>query len=535
MEKKQIRTAGSAKREASPIRSASFRLSFAAIFAIVLLAYGLQRFPPNFDDFFSPGTLICLAASLALATVLVRNLDTLYQLLTSARFAVVLVLFIGIATIIGTFVLQKAEPADYREYYGAGLSSLFNALFLTDVFHSLWFNCLLGVTAICLLLVIVKRKPFSPLQWGFLFSHLGVLLILAGALVGTVKGSRGAINLTEGTRRDRMVLLDGGSSTGEMMALGFGLQLDEFQVDHYPGKYRIYAYREKESPEKEENPYRIIASFAISEAREKKKIPGTDIHFRVTEETLEPKSSAEERTAHRLVLTASRREWEVEVGEGLDLGDGWHAMINNFFPHLSYDSARKEIINLSEVPVNPTLLLTLSRGSESRVLWLFSNAPDTPMMRGGEIEGMPFLHYVYDSSWKSPSVQLELETPGGKSSSHLRTQPFPPLVLEEGRTVLALGKREGEVKEYRSLVSLWKNGAEFRKDTIAVNNPLEQDGYMFYQADFNPEDLTYSGILVVSDPGLSIVYAGFILLSLGVIWTVYIKPRIIARKARSRS
>jgi len=88
------------------------------------------------------------------------------------------------------------------------------------------------------------------------------------------------------------------------------------------------------------------------------------------------------------------------------------------------------------------------------------------------------------------------------------------------------------VRAYRSRLTVVEDGEPVREKTIAVNHPLEHDGYYFYQSTFREEDPTYSGILVVRDPGFKLVFAGFGLIALGVTFVYYIRPRILARGQR---
>ncbi|MCY3023129.1 MAG: cytochrome c biogenesis protein ResB [Planctomycetota bacterium] len=91
---------------------------------------------------------------------------------------------------------------------------------------------------------------------------------------------------------------------------------------------------------------------------------------------------------------------------------------------------------------------------------------------------------------------------------------------------LVLAFEYKEVKAYRSHVAVIENGNEVKEATIAVNAPLSWGGYEFYQSDWRQEDLNFSGLKVVRDPGLSTVYAGMIMVSLGVLFVFYVRPRL---------
>ena len=100
----------------------------------------------------------------------------------------------------------------------------------------------------------------------------------------------------------------------------------------------------------------------------------------------------------------------------------------------------------------------------------------------------------------------------------------------EGRPVrhkdLAFMYREssGMAKVYRSDISLLDDqGNELVRKTIVVNDPLVYDGWWLYQSNWDPNNLSYSGIQAVKDPGMLVVFAGLILLALGTLLKVRFK------------
>ena len=60
---------------------------------------------------------------------------------------------------------------------------------------------------------------------------------------------------------------------------------------------------------------------------------------------------------------------------------------------------------------------------------------------------------------------------------------------------------------------------------MAVNLPFTYHGYTFYQTNYNPDDLTWSAMQVVKDPGVPIVYSGFILMMIGLTMVFWLNPR----------
>jgi len=76
--------------------------------------------------------------------------------------------------------------------------------------------------------LFAEKGKFSRL--GAYFVHLSILIILAGALIGSLLGFRGYVNIVEGEKVDRVVLRSG----QHYQPLGFGVKLEKFEVSFYP-------------------------------------------------------------------------------------------------------------------------------------------------------------------------------------------------------------------------------------------------------------------------------------------------------------
>jgi cytochrome c biogenesis protein len=98
-------------------------------------------------------------------------LDRLWRLLSSVRFAILLISVISLGVLAGTLVMQA--PADVaasqtsfdawlarpRAKYGEPWASIFGALDLYRVFSSLWFRSLLAVLTLSVVVCTVNRMP----------------------------------------------------------------------------------------------------------------------------------------------------------------------------------------------------------------------------------------------------------------------------------------------------------------------------------------------------------------------------------------
>jgi len=81
-------------------------------------------------------------------------------------------------------------------------------------------------------------------------------------------------------------------------------------------------------------------------------------------------------------------------------------------------------------------------------------------------------------------------------------------------------------KDFISKVAILKGSKEMMRKDIRVNEPLSFGGYKFFQSTYDTEALEWSGLQVVKDPGVGVVYAGFLLLIAGVTAVFYVNPMI---------
>lgn len=124
------------------------------------------------------------------------------------------------------------------------------------------------------------------------------------------------------------------------------------------------------------------------------------------------------------------------------------------------------------------------------------------------------------------SMRLELEA-GGIWQAHQMVCPpmepfarlalhplFPGLSAFDRSASLMLAPPAPAVRTYRSRVTVTEDGHE-RKAEIMVNRPLRVGGYHLYQQAWGEHPERHTILLVVSDAGLGVVYAGFALLAAG--------------------
>ncbi len=84
-----------------------------------------------------------------------------YKILSSIRTGIILLILIGLASAAGTIVLQRplTDPANLERTYDAQTLAWLDRLGLTDVFHSWWFIALMGLLCINIVLASIERFP----------------------------------------------------------------------------------------------------------------------------------------------------------------------------------------------------------------------------------------------------------------------------------------------------------------------------------------------------------------------------------------
>ena len=153
------------------------------------------------------------------------------NLLASVEFAVTLLVLIILFSVSGTIIPQGLDSSHYSEKYGPGGDILFK-LKLTDVYHSPWLIILLSVLWLSLLVCAKGRLKSWKKRSGSLLTHLGLLIILLGALINTLLGESGFVSLPKG---DNQAIFLTGNSGYRFKKLSFRASLDELSVSQpYP-------------------------------------------------------------------------------------------------------------------------------------------------------------------------------------------------------------------------------------------------------------------------------------------------------------
>jgi cytochrome c biogenesis protein len=168
-------------------------------------------------------------------------ITSLINFLSSLKLTIPLLIVLAALSVIGTIITQNASEAEYLQRYSKETYYIFKVLGIFNIYHSLWFIGVLGLLAINLIFCSLKRLPGVWQQvrkgksgygrLGTYLTHLSVLLILVGGLIGARWGFKGYMEIVEGGVIDGIFLYNPRQT---MKPLGFQVRCDAFHVDFYP-------------------------------------------------------------------------------------------------------------------------------------------------------------------------------------------------------------------------------------------------------------------------------------------------------------
>ncbi|MBI1977802.1 MAG: cytochrome c biogenesis protein ResB [Candidatus Omnitrophica bacterium] len=121
-----------------------------------------------------------------------RWAQILFKFFSSLRLAVTLIVVLGIAFAVGTLI---------ESHHGAHAAQVL-------IYRTKWLAALFFFLALNLFASAFDRIPWKKKHIGFLTTHLGIILMLMGALVTQAFGIEGQVQIQEGGTEARMTLAD---------------------------------------------------------------------------------------------------------------------------------------------------------------------------------------------------------------------------------------------------------------------------------------------------------------------------------------
>ena len=383
----------------------------------------------------------------------------LLELLASVRFALVLIVLLAAACVLGTVLPQGGEVAQYLRKHPDGERQMaaLTRFGLTHVFDAWWFIALLCALSASLITCSARRFLIILRTTGTLrgravasvMTHTSLLLILVGASIRGGWGQKGYMEFREGQTVSHFV--DG----DRRVPLPFSVRLEKFEIERYA---ETDPKGRSKGEEGGANPGRIVIRWP-----DKGLVSAFPASLNV-EQVVVPGDAS------------------------LEAGGSYKMKVVRYVADFAMDTSTHEVTSRSTAPNNPAILVAMAAGGRTNTYWLFSRHPEFNMRSGAGPAGP---RAPFEMVYEMPDL------------------PSP----------------EPHIKAFRSTLDILDGGIVAVRATIAVNAPFTYKGYAFYQSGYSEADSSWTSLQVVRDPGVRVVYAGFMLMIAGVFTLFYLYDR----------
>jgi cytochrome c biogenesis protein ResB len=134
------------------------------------------------------------------------------------------------------------------------------------------------------------------------------------------------------------------------------------------------------------------------------------------------------------------------------------------------------------------------------------------------------------SPGSNPALEVQITSPSGQTSTQHVFERFPGHSHGQDKFLLSYHR---VIRDYISELQIIENNKVVAEKDIEVNHPLRFGGYHFYQSSYDDKAEQYTVLQVVSDTGLYVVYAGYWMLCIGVIWHMWLRHIFSRSKTKS--
>ncbi|MBI2926956.1 MAG: cytochrome c biogenesis protein ResB [Verrucomicrobia bacterium] len=400
---------------------------------------------------------------------------SLFDTLAAVKFAVTVVVLIVAACVAGSILPQGTDVTGYLEKYPAAARrmELFGRLGLTHVFSSWWFVGLLSTLAASVATCSLRRFATVRVASGpTRVRALGSMLTHISILLILAGGVVRGLWGEKG-----QIELHEGQTKGQFQvesgfaALPFTLRLEDFEIETYG-----------------------VAKPADADGEHDHAAASSDCCNQLTVQW------AERNLTVRLPIKLNVEQVLAPTDEVPSAANSYRLKILRYEPDFAIDMKTREVSSRSSESKNPAILLAVNGPDYDDQTWLFAKYPDFGMHAGGGKDQKPLpLRVRYEN--------------------HGAAKPAPALA--------------GPVKSFRSTLKVLEGDTVVQTPTVEVNRPFSYKGYTFYQSGYNPQDLSWTSLQVVRDPGVPLVYAGFALIIGGLFIVFYVNPWLQARRAKA--
>ncbi|MCX6559871.1 MAG: cytochrome c biogenesis protein ResB [Candidatus Aminicenantes bacterium] len=373
---------------------------------------------------------------------------SIIRFFSSLRLAIALLIFLAVASVIGTLIPQARSVEEYAARYGAA-SGLLIKLQLTGLYHSLWYLALLGLLGLNIIVCTLTRlggkirrafrprleteakaltalkikdrlKRSAPLDetraaleaalhgagyrvrsaagdgrvsllarkrmaglFGSDLVHVGLLVLLAGALVTAAGSVRSELPMREG-------------QTLDVPGAGFALRLDKFETEYYPDE-SVKAWK---------------SAVTVMEAGQALRGAVISVNRPLTHRgfSFYQMSYGFDWDAPTLTLAVKKKDdaapartMTLKPGQRLPLRDpeGTEIALLSFLPDFVLGEGNQPE-NRSSQPNNPAAQIEVWRkGRKAFEGWIFANYPDFAQMHGSQVPDLTVELKAFDAAQTS--------------------------------------------------------------------------------------------------------------------------------------
>ena len=415
-------------------------------------------------------------------------------------------------------------------------------------------------------LIYFKRLIHSA---GLLGVHLGSLLILVGAMLGSDGGhslatkffgskkiARGRMQIYEGQAKNHIVTDDG------VKPLPFSVGLKDFRIEYYELEDPWQLIVQSTSVDKESHKNKWLEEHIKWTKGQEVLIPFTEARLEVLQylESARPTYSKSAQPVLEVAMADGKKTTlTAEVGQELLLKNPQlRVEIVRIFSNLRVQGSGKghKVIDAPGPGKNPAVLVKLERADgQTTHQYVYARG----LVHGPEEDDFK-LRYVFakpdgaepDPNTGLPAMEILIKHKETrqrawliipKNRTHARLSLVDLLGLEEKddhgehahqRQVNLILFKMQEISDYKSDLVVQEEGQTVAEKTIEVNDPLHYGGYHFYQSSYDDKAGRYTVLSVTSDSGLALVYIGFALMAGGMFWLFWFKP-ILVHLSKRRS
>lgn len=480
--------------------------------------------------------------------------------LASLKLAVIIIL--SLATVVGWGTIVEAQ-------YDANIANKI-------VYSSIWMYLVMGALCVNLTAVMVDRWPWKMHHTGFVCAHIGIMILLLGALVTKKLGVDGSMSLSLGQRSNRVV-------TGEQ-----DLQLwSTTDGNQYT---RLYDYKTQKNKE--------LDFYLNPPTKEEYKIslPEADIEvidflpFAIRQEKIVESKASDDGAAVRLQISNANMnmtEWFLQSGAKQDaqreMGPAQFILTQN--PLSNYEAQLKGknafVMRMLKTKDPQIEYAVYSRKENKKIKTGFLKAGEKVMtgwmdMQIGVLKLIPQakeevsftalekptpltvqaikVRYQARKSSENSNENMESWVQLNSSVKFFKDNIAYVLLFQNRRLNLDfnlqlskfnIGRYQGTMRasSYESQVVLFEKGAampnaehpisdsgpQIKPDIkISMNEPLKYGGYTFYQSSFQEDETGKPFISILSvnrDPGRWLKYLGSLIMVFGIGHLFWLKTR----------